>query len=111
MKLKENKSLIMELIVNPTLHEHESFSEVLMSMIHLYDELKQHGNKPLSADDRLHMKVDIERVYRHLSEEWVSYMNRLQVEYPYLFLSAIKSNPYDNRCKELIEKEALLDYS
>lgn len=108
--LEENKSMIIQLIMNPSLQEHETFSDVLMSSIHLYDELIQRNIHSFTADDFAHLKVDVERVYKNLSKEWVTYMNHLQYDYPYLFLTAIKSNPYDNRNKKIIEKEALINY-
>ncbi|MBF4693918.1 hypothetical protein [Fusibacter ferrireducens] len=109
-KLTLQKSLIVNLISNPAIHEHGAFSEVLMSLFHLADELKHRPIEALDAFDLDHLKVDIERVYKSLSEEWVSYMSHLQVDYPYLFLTAVKNNPFDMRSGKIKEREALSTY-
>ena len=109
-KLTTYKALIVNLITNPTIHEHGPFSEVLMSLFHLADELKTRPLDALSKEDMDHLKVDIDRVYRCLAEEWVSYMSHLQVDYPYLFLTAVKYNPFDKRASNVKESEALSSY-
>ncbi|MCK8060446.1 MULTISPECIES: hypothetical protein [unclassified Fusibacter] len=109
-KLTVHKDMIVNLITNPTIQEHGAFSEVLMSTFHLADELKHRPIDELEQVDIDHLKVDIDRVYRRLAEEWVSYMLHLQVEYPYLFLAAVKNNPFDNREASVKESEALLTY-
>lgn len=102
------QQMITNLITNPSLQEHELFTDVLMSVFHLSEELKQRPLWDLSDHDYNHLKVDIERVYRNLSVEWVEYLQYLQVEYPYLFLSAISNNPFDSRQRADIEQEVLL---
>ncbi len=109
-QLTLHKSLIVNLISNPTIHEHGPFSEVLMSLFHLADELKHRPIETLDESDLDHLKVDTERVYKSLSEEWVSYMSHLQVDYPYLFLTAVKNNPFDMRSSKIKEAEALSTY-
>lgn len=109
-KLTTHKALIVNLITNPTIHEHGPFSEVLMSLFHLADELKTRPLDALSKEDMDHLKVDIDRVYRFLAEEWVAYMSHLQVDYPYLFLTAVKYNPFDKRASNVKESEALSTY-
>lgn len=105
------KDMVVSLITNPTIHEHGAFSEVLMSLFHLADELKHRPLEALTREDIDHLKVDIDRVYRKLAEEWVTYMSHLQVDYPYLFLAAVKSNPFDRRHETIKESEAMLTYA
>jgi len=113
--LKENlsshKDLLLNLIANPNLLEHESFSELLMSLFHLQEELAMRDvfedQSQMDQYDLDHLKVDIERVYGHISVEWVRYMKHLKEHYPYLFLTACVKNPYDNRKEAVIEKEIL----
>jgi hypothetical protein len=102
------QQMITNLITNPALQEHELFTDVLMSVFHLQEELKQRPLDHLSEHDYNHLRVDIERVYRNLSIEWVEYLRYLQLEYPYLFLSAITNNPFDSRQRSEIEREVLL---
>lgn len=108
--LTEKKDMVVNLITNPTIHEHGAFSEVLMSLFHLADELKHRPLDALAKEDIDHLKVDIDRVYRKLAEEWVTYMSHLQVDYPYLFLAAVKSNPFDKRQATVKEQVALQSY-
>ena len=99
--LSHHKTLIINLITNPTIHEHGPFSDVLMTLFHLADELKHRPLDALTKEDLEHLKIDIDRVYKQLAVEWVVYMSHLQVEYPYLFSTAVKNNPFDPRNKEL----------
>lgn len=108
--LELNKDMLIQLIMNPLLHEHESISEILMSTLHLYDELKQRNLESLSQEDLDHLTIDFERMYKYLSLEWVTYMTHLQGDYPYLFLAAVKSNPYDKRTPDIIELETMKTY-
>lgn len=108
--LNEHEGLVVSMISNPALIEHESFSDLLMSLFHLSAELNERELQDLSQEDLDHLKVDIERVYKHLSLEWAGHMHILQKEYPYLFLTSIKNNPYDKRDGEIIEREALAGY-
>lgn len=109
--LDTHKGLLLNLIANPNLLEHESFSELLMSIFHLQEELSMReiysDHKLVDKHDLDHLTVDIERVYKHISLEWVKYMKHLKEEYPYLFLTAGIRNPYDNRVNKNIEKEIL----
>lgn len=103
--LKKNQSLMVNLISNPTLLEKEDFSDVLMSTFHLYEELEGRDLSNLDEDDLDHLSVDCKRVYEHLSLEWVFYIEHLQKAYPYLFWTAVTTNPYDSRKAELIDEE------
>jgi len=105
--LFENQSLIVNMISNPMLLEKEDFSEVLMSTFHLMDELKSRDLDHLTKEDLEHLEIDCNRVYEHLAKEWVVYMEHLQKAYPYLFYTAVKTNPYDTRQQEIIESELL----
>ncbi len=106
--ISRSHNMITNLIMNPALQEHESFTDVLMSVFHLSDELKQRPLDTLTPADLDHLKFDIARVYTNLSLVWVEYLQYLQAEYPYLFLTAVTNNPYDKRQRAVIEKEVLL---
>jgi hypothetical protein len=108
--LSNHKDMIVNLITNTSIQEHGPFSEVLMSIFHLADELKHRPIESLDQMDIDHLKVDIERVYRTLAIEWVSYMSHLQIDYPYLFLTAVKNNPFDKREASIKETEAMSTY-
>jgi len=87
---------LVRLLENPNLLEHESFTEVLRAVFHIVEELEHRKNiKQLSKNDRNHIAGDIMRSYNLLVFEWLSYMNYLKNNYPYLFSLAMRRNPFD----------------
>lgn len=106
--LRKKQDLVVTLLTNPSVQEHEVFTDSLMNLFHLQEELMQRSLQDLSTYDRDHLKVDIKRAYRNLSIGWVEHLSHLQEEYPYLFLSAISHNPFDCRNRSEIEKEVIL---
>lgn len=99
--LQENKSFILELMQNPNLIEHESFTELLWAVFHLIDELQRRKDlSQLSEDDYKHLSGDIKRVYTTLVFEWTVYIKHLLNEYPYIFSLAVESSPFNSdECK------------
>lgn len=97
--LKAQKSLLINLIANPALLEHETFSELLMSVSHLLEELQLREKiqkKSPSYNNIEHIQLDIERVYGHLLVQWLHYVEHLRNDYPFLYATAIATNPiYD----------------
>ncbi len=109
-KLDTGKNLLVSLIANPALLEHDSFSELLMAVMHLQEELAMRYDNGLSEFDRKHIEVDIERAYGRLGAEWIKYMKHLRVHYPYLYLTALIKNPYlqqDRVASEMAYKKQL----
>ncbi|MFD3157800.1 hypothetical protein ACFIJ5_13170 [Haloimpatiens sp. FM7330] len=99
------RDFFIRLLQNQVLLEHETFTELLQAMIHLQDELKNRRKfGELTKEDIEHLRHDMERVYGFLSYEWLVYMRYLQNEYPYLFMTALINNPYDNRESKEIEE-------
>lgn len=92
--LSAQKSLLINLISNPALTEHGTFADTILATFHLLDELQSRDLTHLSKDDMAHLKFDIERAYKGLINDWVIYMEHLSKEYPYLFYTAIISNPF-----------------
>ncbi len=103
--LDNNKNLIITLIANPSLLEHDSFSELLMAVMHLQEELALRYDGGLSEFDLEHIQFDIERVYKHLGVEWTHYMKHLKTNFPYLYLTALINNPYIEKDRVVSEKE------
>ena len=84
----------MQLMSNSNLLEHESFTELLLAIFHLYEELFKRGNLGKGSQaDYNHLLIDMERVYSLLLIEWVYYMKHLKEEYPYLFSLELRLNP------------------
>ena len=103
--LDKSKDLLVTLIANPTLLEHDSFSRLLMAVMHLQEELAMRYDNGLSEFDLEHIQFDIDRAYKHLGVEWIKYMQHLKVHFPYLYLTATINNPYVDKDRVISEKE------
>jgi hypothetical protein len=100
----EKKNFLLRLLENPFLLENESFSELLRSVFHLYDELMARRSfKNLPKSDLNHLAVDTKRVYSLLAVQWLHYMRYLKVSYPYLFHFAMRNNPFDENATPIIK--------
>lgn len=98
--LNKEKDFLISLITNPTLMEHESFSDMIITLMHLREELLDRYFKmecECNCCDKNHIEEDIEDAYRALTYGWVRYMRHLKKEYPKLFLKAMLNNPFDDR--------------
>lgn len=104
--LDNEKDLLINLITNPTLLEHEEFTEMMMSIVHLREELDSRCSECMEEYEVTHISADISKAYKYLAKEWVRYMKYLKDNYPQLFLKAVISNPFDRRDKK--EKDCLL---
>lgn len=93
--LRAKRGFLVNLLQNPNLLEHETFTESLMALFHITEELAARDLDDLSAEDREHTKRDLERAYGLLIRQWVSYMRYTHQHYPYFFLFAMNTNPFD----------------
>lgn len=95
-RLGEERAFLLSLLANQTLLEHEEFTDLLWALTHLGEELVARPHLDgMHEADRAHIVVDIARAYTLLGSEWLSYLEHLQVSYPYLFSLAIRTNPLD----------------
>lgn len=102
--LRSKRSLLVRLMENPNLSEHESFTQLLRAVFHLTEELAQRqGIGPLPDSDMRHLAGDIERVFRLISHEWLGYMPFLKKNYPYLYSLAVRMNPFDPNASPVIK--------
>ncbi len=93
--LFKKKEFMLLLMSNPNLMEHDTFTELLLSIFHLIEEFQSRGDVALfNSDDIIHIYMDIERASINITAEWVKYMLHLKKEYPYLHNLAVKTNPY-----------------
>lgn len=94
--LKNQKQFLLKLLASPVLLEHDTFTDLLITVFHLEEELSSRGEiQKLNIKDKEHLVTDIQRVYKLLSYEWIIYMQHLKVEYPFLFSFAMRTNPFD----------------
>jgi hypothetical protein len=101
--LAGKRDFLLQLVQNPSLLEHESFSELLRSVFHLTEELISRGEiGDLPSTDSRHMAGDINRAYVLLVHQWLGYMRHLSDEYPYLFSLAMRTNPFDREASPVV---------
>ncbi len=94
--LIEKRPFLLNLMGNPNLLEHDTFTDLLWAVFHLTDELTHRRNfKKLPKDDYKHIAGDIKRAYHQLILQWLDYMKHLKENYPYLFSLAMRTNPFD----------------
>jgi len=94
--LKEKRQFLLNLLENPNLLEHESFTNLLLAVFHLAEELAfRRSLNGLPESDYQHLAGDMKRAYHLLIVEWLNYMEHLKTDYPYLFSLAVRTNPFD----------------
>lgn len=94
--LVEKRHFMLNLLQNPKLIAHETFTNLLWSIFHLTEELSLRVNvSELCETDYRHIAGDIERAYGLLITEWLQYMRYLKEDYPFLFSLAMRMNPFD----------------
>ncbi len=92
--LTREREFLLRLLENPTLLEHERFTDLLWALSHLQEELAaRHSLESASAADLAHLAADAERAYGRLLAQWLEYMLHLRQFYPYLFSFAARTCP------------------
>lgn len=105
--LIKNEEFMLRVVENPMVFEHESFTDLILAISHLTEELKARESLcGLPRDDTGHLAVDFRRVYSRLIPEWLRYMEYLRAHYPYLFSLAMRKNPFDTAASVVIGKTA-----
>ncbi len=101
--LNEKGNFIVRLLENPSLLEHESFTDLLIATLHLKEELIHRDDlSTLPETDRQHLTGDINRIYGLLARQWVDYMKHLKLHYPFLFSLAMRTNPFDRQASPIV---------
>lgn len=102
--LVREREFLLRLLENPTLLEHESFTELLRAVFHLTEELEKRGEvKQLPDADYAHLAGDIKRAYVLLVQRWLSYVKYLKENYPYLFSLVMRTNPFDETASPFVK--------
>jgi voltage-gated potassium channel len=102
--LMKQRDFLVRLLENPTLLEHESFTDLLRAVFHLAEELgyrEDLSRQP--GPDRAHLAGDISRAYHLLVHQWLDYIEYLKINYPYLFSLAMRTNPFDRQASPIIK--------
>jgi len=101
--LSRHRSLLVQMLENPILLEHETFTNTLRAIFHMTEELQHRKSLESTPDsDLAHLNGDVARAYGLLISEWVSYMAYLKDNYPYLFSLAIRTNPFDTTATPVV---------
>ncbi len=94
--LLSKREIMLRLLENPNLLEHETFTDLLWALSHLSEELSYREDlKNLKESDLKHLENDIRRVYTLLIYEWMEYLKHLKNNYPYLFSLEVRVNPFN----------------
>ena len=93
--LIQKRAFLLGLLENPNLLEHEQFSNLLWATFHLAEELEARPSvTALPETDLEHIAGDIKRMYGRLAVEWVTYVEHLQANYPFLFSLVVRTHPF-----------------
>ncbi len=95
--------LLLRFLENPSILEQESFTELLRAIFHLRDELLNREHLTESPNsDKEHLSGDMERIYKLLVSHWLTHMQYLRGNYPYLFSLAVRTNPFEKDATAVI---------
>ena len=96
--LKGKRDFLIRMIENPNLLEHDTFTDMLLAVFHVTEELIARNRfDDDNTTDMAHLSGDIQRALKTLLIQWVQYMGHLSLEYPYLYSLEVRQNPF---CKE-----------
>jgi hypothetical protein len=92
--LVKRHNLLLTLLANPSLLEHEEFTDLLWAIFHLMEELAARKSLTgLPQTDADHLAGDVLRVYSRLTTAWLRYCEHLQSAYPYIFSILVRTQP------------------
>jgi hypothetical protein len=102
--LLEKRSFVLALLQNPSLLEHERFTDLLWAICHLTEELDARTDFAiLPVSDTQHLSGDVRRAHALLMREWLRYVEHLQENYPYIYSLAVRLNPFKPDAKVVVE--------
>jgi len=101
--LEEKREFLLTLLENPSLLEHDRFTDLLWAATHLDEELAARPSLVgLPDKDMEHIAGDITRLYDHLPSEWLDYVQHLKSRYPYLFSLVLRTHPFQEHQSPII---------
>lgn len=94
--LIKRRNFVLGLVQNPNLLEHDDFTDLLLAVCHLTEELEARQSvEKLPRSDLNHLENDIQRAFGLLVREWLSYMQHLGKHYPYMHSLSVRTNPFN----------------
>ena len=101
--LLQQRDFVLGLLQNSNTLEHELFSDLLLAVCHLTEELESRGDfAVLPESDRQHLHGDIQRAYGLLVKQWLSYMQHQQSNYPYIFSLSVRTSPFNPHASPVV---------
>jgi hypothetical protein len=93
--LSAKRDFLVGLLENPSLLEHESFTDLLWAVFHLAEELSFRNTLfgELPESDLQHLGGDLKRAYSQMTAIWIDHVRHLKESYPFLFSLAARINP------------------
>ena len=93
--LSQRRGFLLTLLENPSLLEHDRFTDLLWAVTHLDEELEARPSvSDLPDRDLEHIAGDIQRLYDHLASEWLDYVEHLKANYPFLYSLILRTHPF-----------------
>ena len=101
--LSHKRDLLLRLLENPNLLEHERFTDMLWAVSHLAEELEARPElQNLPQSDEVHIGQDIGRAFTALAAEWLDYVQHLKSHYPYLFSLVLRTHPLQDNPSAIV---------
>ena len=101
--LAQKREFLLTLLENPSLLEHDRFTDLLWAVTHLDEELEARPSLTgLPDKDLEHLAGDIRRMYDHLASEWLDYVQHLKSKYPFLFSLVLRTHPFQEHQSPII---------
>jgi hypothetical protein len=101
--LAQKREFLLTLLENPSLLEHDRFTDLLWAVTHLDEELALRSSLiDLPDKDLEHIAGDIQRLYDHLASEWLDYVQHLKSKYPFLFSLVLRTHPFQKQQSPII---------
>jgi hypothetical protein len=102
---KNKREFLMTLLGNPSLLEHDHFTDLLWAVTHLDEELESRISvENLPEADLMHLAGDIERLYGRLVLEWLDYVEHLHNNYKFLYSLVLRTHPFQEYPSAVIKK-------
>jgi hypothetical protein len=94
--LGKEREFMVRLLENPSLLEHDRFTDLLWAAFHLAEELayREGDLEDLPPADLRHLELDARRAYSRIIVEWLVYAEHLKENYPFLFSLAARMDPF-----------------
>ena len=100
----KKREFLMTLLGNPSLLEHDHFTDLLWAVTHLDEELESRTSmENLPEPDLKHLAGDIERLYGRLVTEWLDYIAHLHANYPFLYSLVLRTHPFQEHPSAVIK--------